>query len=127
MGEQTLEATSDESAVLPIPPPPIPPAPATYLPGTYAPLSVTPSPWHVTPARMSGQAITALVCAVIGLAGGWFVLPLVASVAGIVLGHLALGAIGRAGGYLRGRGLAIAALVCSYGALVFWLLVWFGI
>lgn len=102
------------------PPPPIPPAPTAYASG-YAPAA---SGWQIAPAQTSGQAVAALILSAVGLVGGWLVLPLVASVAGIVLGHLALGATGRAGGYLRGRGLAIAALVCGYGAVVVWLGVW---
>lgn len=72
------------------------------------------------PGPMSGQAVAALVCAAVGLVGGLLVLPLFASLVGIVLGHLALTAINRSGGFVRGRGLAVAALVCGYGAILFW-------
>ncbi len=114
--------TPDAPPEPPPPPPPIPPAPVGYTSGSYIPAIPA---WHTATGQTSGQAIAALVFAAIGLVGGWSVLLLVASLVGIVLGHLALGAIGRAGGYLRGRGLAIAALVCGYGAIVVWLAVWF--
>lgn len=101
-------------------PPPYPPVPhsAPSLAG-YAPFEG--SQWGATPTPMSGQAVGSLICAGVGLVGGMLFLPLLASLAGIILGHLALAGINRSGGFLRGRGLAVAALVCGYGAIFFWL------
>lgn len=84
-------------AALPAPrrPPPFPGYPAA------APL----------PYRTSGLAVTALLCAVFGLCTGVLAAP------AVILAHLALARL-RRDPFLRGRGMARAALVLGYGTLI---------
>ena len=61
----------------------------------------------------NGMAIASLVSGV----AGWFVLPLIASIAAVVLGHIARAQIRRTGE--QGGGLALAGLILGYtGAVV---------
>jgi hypothetical protein len=62
------------------------------------------------PVRTSGLAIASLVCGILG----FLCLP---ALAGVVLGIMALLAIGKSRGQLRGQGLAIAG-ICLSGLLV---------
>jgi hypothetical protein len=66
-----------------------------------------------------GLAIASLVLGILGLVA----IPFIASVAGVVCGHMALGKIKRALGALGGRGLAIGGLVTGYLGIFFCLLV----
>lgn len=75
----------------------------------------------------SGLAVASLICALVGVAGGWCLLGL-PCVAAIVLGHLATPATRR--GERGGHGLAVAGLILGYVLVVPWiavsLLVLFG-
>lgn len=81
-----------------------------------------PQPYGAAPARpSSGLAITSLVCGIAGVVLFWAILPMLASIAAVITGHMALGQIRRTPG-LGGRGMAIAGLVMGYimvGVLVF--------
>jgi formylglycine-generating enzyme required for sulfatase activity len=68
-------------------------------------------------AGKSGLAAASLVAGVLGLGTAGL-----ASIVGLILGVKALKRIGRGGGALRGRGLAIAGLVVSVGTLLLWAL-----
>ena len=57
----------------------------------------------------SGLAIGSFICGLGGL-----VLGLLTGLAAIIMGHVALGKIGRSGGELRGRGLAITGMILGY-------------
>ncbi|WP_307805214.1 DUF4190 domain-containing protein [Microbacterium sp. BLY] len=96
-----------------------PSAPPAYgAPQTYA----VAQPYAAPPARpSSGLAITSLVCGIAGVVLFWAVLPMLASIAAVITGHMALGQIRRSPG-LGGRGMAIAGLILGYimiGVLVF--------
>ena len=68
-------------------------------------------------ARTSGLAIASLVAGLLGLCTAGL-----GSLAGLICGMAALKKIGRSGGALRGRGLAIAGLIASVCTLLLWVL-----
>lgn len=80
-------------------PPPPPPPPPGYVVAGYG-------VGFPAPPRTDGLAVASLVC---GLAG--FVACGIPSVVGLVLGLVSLRRIGRSGGRLAGRGMAITGVV----------------
>ncbi len=80
---------------LPPPPPTAPPPPAGYQYG------------QGLPARNDGRAVAALVCGIVGLLFGGFILGVIA----IVLGVMGRNAIRSSGGTLKGAGMATAGIV----------------
>src|SRR5262245_50143221 len=88
----------------PYPPPPAFPYPPPYG-APYAPPMLYP--------RTNGFAVTSLVCGILGLCAGGFLVAIPA----IVFGHIALAQINRLGGLEQGRGMAIAGLVMGYAYL----------
>jgi hypothetical protein len=68
-------------------------------------------------AKTSGLAIASLVAGMLGLCTAGL-----ASIVGLILGITALKRIGRSGGTLRGRALAIAGLIVSICTLLLWVL-----
>lgn len=73
------------------------------------PAQQTPWPAQPAPRRTNAMALASVICSVAGVLTG------VSVIAGIVLGHLALGEIRRTGE--DGRELAIAGLAIGYGLL----------
>lgn len=65
----------------------------------------------------SGWAIASLVSSIAGLCTGGL-----ASIAGVICGHIALSEIGAAQGRVEGRSLAIAGLVIGYTVIALHLL-----
>jgi hypothetical protein len=68
-------------------------------------------------AKISGLAIASLVAGILGLCTAGL-----GGIAGLILGVTALKRIGRSGGALRGRALAIAGLIVSTCTLLLWVL-----
>ena len=68
-------------------------------------------------AKTAGLAIASLVAGILGLCTAGL-----GGIAGLILGIIALKKIGRSGGALRGRGLAIAGLIVSVCTLLLWVL-----
>ena len=93
-------------------PPAIPSTPPIPRPGfgTSGPITAQPP--------QESLAIASLVLGILGLVA----IPFIASVAGVICGHIALGKIKRAAGALGGRGLAIGGLVTGYLGIAFCLL-----
>ncbi|MDQ0725289.1 DUF4190 domain-containing protein [Microbacterium sp. W4I20] len=95
--------------------PPLPPQQQGYSP--YA-ASGYPAP----PARpTSGLAVTSLVCGIAGIVLFWAVVPMLASIAAVITGHMALRQTKRDPG-LGGRGMAFAGVIMGYvvaGILLF--------
>lgn len=60
-------------------------------------------------APISGLAIASLICGLLG-----FLTAGITGIGAVITGHLALSAIRKSGGFLRGRGLSIAGLVTGY-------------
>jgi len=79
----------------------------TPMPATYAPSRPT-----------SGLAIASLVCGLAGLILSWLFVPILASVAAVITGHMALGQT-RRNPALAGRGMAFAGLILGYLVLAF--------
>jgi hypothetical protein len=97
------------AAVPPVPPtPPAPPAPQPYA-QPYAqqnPYAAAPYQPNMGP-RTNALAIVSLVSSLAGL-----VIPILAPIAGIITGHLAMGQIKRTGE--AGHGLALAGTIIGY-------------
>jgi len=70
--------------------------------------SPQPSPTTAPRPKTSGLAIASLVCGISGI-----VTCGVSAIAGLILGIVALSKIGKSGGKIGGRGLAIAGIVVS--------------
>lgn len=80
-----------------------------------------PGPGAFAPQRKSEPlALASLICSGVGLCGFCCGLFLMAAIAGIVCGHLALSRI-KANPELEGRGLAMAGLVIGYIVIAVWL------
>ena len=71
-----------------------------------------PTPSHLPPVKSE----LAVVSLVLGIAS--FIVWILASLAAIIFGHLALSKIRKSGGRLDGRGLALAGLTCGYITLL---------
>ena len=80
---------------------PLPPGSPQPNPGTAAP-----PPTH---RKTSGLAVGSLICGLGGLVSG-----LLAGLPAIIMGHSALGKIGRSGGALGGKGLALTGVILGY-------------
>jgi type IV pilus assembly protein PilA len=65
---------------------------------------------YVGQPETSGKAIASLVCGVIA----YVLLPFIAAIPAVILGHIALSDIKKSAGRLKGQGLAIAGLVLGY-------------
>ena len=66
----------------------------------------------------SGLAITSLVCAIASVVFSWLVFPILAAVAAVITGHMALKQT-RANAAIGGRGVAFAGLIIGYVMLGF--------
>lgn len=78
------------------------------------------------PARpTNGLAVTAMVCGIAGLVLGIFIIPLLASVAAVITGHMALSQLKRSP-QVNGRGMAITGLILGYIGAAFIALTIFG-
>lgn len=84
-------------------------------------LAGRPSPGRPPAAPVSGLAVAALVCGLLG-----FCTAGVTALLGLVLGLAGLRKIRRSQGGLTGRGFAITGLGFSAAALVVWLAIWVG-
>ncbi|WP_140403381.1 DUF4190 domain-containing protein [Microbacterium oxydans] len=106
-------------------PPPAQPgyAPPASQPG-YAPPASQPGygayPSAGYPAAASRPtsplAVASLICGIAGVVLIWAIIPVLASIAAVITGHMALGQIKRQPG-IGGRGLAIAGLILGYAVV----------
>jgi type IV pilus assembly protein PilA len=80
-----------------------------------SPLSPANSAVYTGPQETSGKATASLI---FGIAA-YVILPFLAAIPAIVLGHLALSDIKKRAGQLKGNGLAIAGMVMGYAQVVF--------
>lgn len=93
-------------AAIPGAPPPYPGAPALSHPHYQTPPYAPPRP-------TSGLAVTSLITGIAGIALSWTFVVLLASVAAVITGHMALKQT-RDNTALGGRGMAIAGLILGY-------------
>ncbi len=87
---------------------------ATVPPLARAPVSPAVPVAYAGPQQTSGMATASLVCGI----AAYLILPLLAAIPAIVLGHLALSDIKKKAGQLKGNGLAIAGMVMGYAQVV---------
>lgn len=84
------------------PPPPPPPVPYGQPSSPYG------YPNGPVPARTNGMAVASMICGI----ASWVILPFLASIVAIILGHIARGQVKRSGE--QGGGMAMAGLVLGY-------------
>jgi type IV pilus assembly protein PilA len=70
---------------------------------------------YTGPQETSGKATASLICGILA----YLILPFLAAIPAIILGHLALSDIKKTAGRLKGNGLAIAGMVMGYAQVVF--------
>lgn len=87
------------------------PAPIARL----SPLSPANPATYTGPQETSGKATASLICGILA----YLILPFLAAIPAIILGHLALSDIKKTAGRLKGNGLAIAGMVMGYAQVVF--------
>jgi type IV pilus assembly protein PilA len=87
------------------------PAPMARL----SPLSPAIPVAYTGPQETSGKATASLICGILA----YVILPFLAAIPAIILGHLALSDIKKTAGRLKGNGLAIAGMVMGYAQVVF--------
>ena len=142
----TPPPTGEPALTPPPPPAPVPPPAAPRLPAhpvqpapqptqsypgappTYsAPTPTTvPQPGYplygapvypvTAPRPTSGLAVTSLICGIAGIVLFWAIVPVLASIAAVITGHMALGLTKRDPG-IAGRGMAIAGLILGYAMI----------
>jgi hypothetical protein len=86
-------------------------------PGPY-PVYGSPAYPVATARPTSGLAITSLICAIVSVVFSWLVLPILAAIAAVVTGHMALKQT-RNNPAIGGRGVAFAGLIIGYIMLGF--------
>jgi type IV pilus assembly protein PilA len=87
------------------------PAPMARL----SPLSPAIPAAYTGPQETSGKATASLICGILA----YLILPFLAAIPAIILGHLALSDIKKRAGQLKGNGLAVAGMVMGYAQVVF--------
>jgi type IV pilus assembly protein PilA len=80
-----------------------------------SPLSPAIPATYTGPQETSGKATASLICGILA----YVILPFLAAIPAIILGHLALSDIKKRAGQLKGNGLAIAGMVMGYAQVVF--------
>ncbi len=96
---------------------PQPYAPAPQYPGTQPYPQGQPYPY--APARpTSGLAITSLITGIAGIVFSWTFVLLLASIAAVITGHMALKKT-RENTAIGGRGMAIAGVILGYAGVAF--------
>src|SRR5271155_2247886 len=80
-----------------------------------SPLSPAVPMAYTGPQETSGKATGSLICGICA----YVILPFLAAIPAIILGHLALSDIKKRAGQLKGNGLAIAGMVMGYAQVVF--------
>ncbi|KQY76087.1 hypothetical protein ASD13_07680 [Microbacterium sp. Root1433D1] len=95
---------------------PVPPAYSPTTPPAYAPYGAPVYPAVPAPRPTSGLAITSLICGIAGVVLVWAIIPVLASIAAVITGHMALGQT-RRDPDIGGRGMAIAGLILGYAMI----------
>lgn len=86
----------------------------TGAPSLSPPVSPGVSATYAGQAVTSGKATASLICGIVA----YLILPFIAALPAIILGHLALSDIKKKAGQLKGSGLAIAGMVMGYAQVV---------
>ncbi|WP_236610966.1 DUF4190 domain-containing protein [Microbacterium sp. UCD-TDU] len=112
----TLPAYPVQPAPQPAQNQPVPPSYTPTTPPAYAPYGAPVYPAVPAPRPTSGLAITSLICGIAGVVLVWAIIPVLASIAAVITGHMALGQTRRDPG-IGGRGMAIAGLILGYAMI----------
>ncbi|GEN81140.1 hypothetical protein AFE02nite_28740 [Actinotalea fermentans] len=90
--------------------------PGYYAPATYAAGGYSPGPYgYPAPTTTNGLAVASLVLGLVGL----FLIPILASIAAVITGHIARKQVRERGE--GGDGLAVGGLVTGYLGAVIWI------
>ncbi|WP_197429204.1 DUF4190 domain-containing protein, partial [Microbacterium sp. CCH5-D1] len=86
--------------------------------GTATPYGAYGTPTYplAPPRPTSGLAVTSLVCGIAGVVLIWAILPILASIAAVITGHMALKQT-KSDPSVGGRGMAIAGLILGYAMI----------
>ena len=125
-GTKFADAAPPASAVTPPPPPPggatqpSPSASAQIPPLTPRPPAPVPpaAAWQNAPSgqqQTDGKAVGSLVCGIVSIT----LLPILASIPAVVLGHMSRSEIKKSMGRLKGEGMAMAGLILGYLSVAF--------
>ncbi|QEW02972.1 DUF4190 domain-containing protein [Microbacterium lushaniae] len=132
MSDPTSPPDDDTTPRTPIPPPPAhpqryaPPAPQDYAPPAYPAQQVYPvrqsyaaPQGYGAPAypqrRTNGLAVASLVCSIVGIVFSFTIVLGLASVAGVILGHLSLKRLKTSGE--AGYGMAMAGTIIGWSGV----------
>lgn len=119
-GAQPTAAPQPGYAPPPAQPAYAPPAaqPGYALPASQPGYGAYPSAGYPAAASRptSPLAVASLICGIAGVVLIWAIIPVLASIAAVITGHMALGQIKRQPG-IGGRGLAIAGLILGYAVV----------
>jgi Domain of unknown function (DUF4190) len=74
--------------------------------------------------KLEGNALAGMICGIMGLVLGFNLIGLAAGVVGIILSIIGINKIKREPKKYKGRGLALAGLICGIAACAFFLLVY---
>jgi Domain of unknown function (DUF4190) len=77
--------------------------------------------------KMEGNSLAGMICGIMGLVLGFNLIGLAAGVVGIILSIIGMNKIKREPKKYKGRGMALAGLVCGIAACAFFLLVYTGV
>jgi Domain of unknown function (DUF4190) len=77
--------------------------------------------------KMEGNSLAGMICGIMGLVLGFNLIGLAAGVVGIVLSIIGINKIKREPKKYKGRGMALAGLICGIAACAFYLLVYTGV
>ncbi len=95
--------------------PPVAPPYAGGSPAGYAPAAYPPPPAGYSGYEQQKTNVLAIVSMIASIVGFVWILPFIGSVAGIIMGHIALSKIKRTGE--KGRGMALAGVIVGYVGL----------
>jgi Domain of unknown function (DUF4190) len=77
--------------------------------------------------KMEGNSLAGMICGIMGLVLGFNLIGLAAGVVGIILSIIGMNKIKREPKKYKGKGMALAGLVCGIAACAFFLLVYTGV
>lgn len=99
-----MDATANSGVQRQATPPPV------YQQPAQAQQTVPGNAYPTSSSETSGKATASLIAGVVG----YLILPIIAAIPAIILGHLALSEIKKSAGRLKGHGMAVAGLVLGY-------------
>ena len=112
--QQPYPAPGQPASGAPVPPPapphPNPPHQQAYQPAGYPPPAYGYGGYQ--PQKTNALAIVSMIASIVGFI---WILPIIGSIAGVIMGHISLSQIKRTNE--NGRGMALAGLIVGYAGL----------